>query len=178
MIPACEALRSFADRVCAAGVPLLRYLDFWREFTDDDRASIRTMFRALFGGLGLRKPVAIQSVFAHHRTTAAAERATLRSERYVQVAFSGEAHHLDFADHDLNLVMAPDDPAANVVSFIGFGAYAHEYGLWPRFADLGKARLRQRAADRFCVAVISNPGGGAANRASWSVSRTPARAST
>lgn len=139
-------------------------MDFWREFPDDERASIRTMFRALFGGLGLRKPVAIQSVFAHHRTTAAAERATLGSERYVQVAFSGEAHHLDFADHDLNLVMSPDEPAASVVSFIGFAAYAHEYGLWPRFTDLGKARLRQRAADRFCVAVISNPGGGVRNR--------------
>ena len=134
-------------------------MDFWREFPDDDRASIRTMFRALFGGLGLRKAVAIQSVFAHHRTTSAGDRAELRTERYVHVAFSGEAHHVDFADHDLNLVMAADDPVANVVSFIGFGAYAHEYGLWPRFAE-----RRENAADRFCVAVISNLGGGERNR--------------
>jgi hypothetical protein len=143
--------------VCARGCPDLHYVDFWREFPADESASIRTMFRALFGGLGLRKPVAIRSVFAHHHRATPSEPWPPRSdrERYVRVGFSGEPEFLDPGDFDLNLVMAPDDAPTNVVSFLSFAAYAHEFGLWPSFAG----RAGRRAGEQFCVAVVSNPRG-------------------
>jgi hypothetical protein len=159
IMPPCPELRAFADRVCAGGIPLLRYLDFWKEFPEDDQASIRTMFRALFGGLGLKKPVAIWSVFPHHQRPPDDEVA-LRGDGYVHVAFSGEPHVLDVTRHDLNLVMAPDAAETNVVAYIGFAALAHEFGLWPLLAGRGPARPDRK----FCVAVVSNHEGAARAR--------------
>ena len=155
----CPELRAFADRVGARGIPPLRYIDFWQEFPEEKESSIRTMFRALFGGIGLKKPVAIWSVFPHHRAPPHDE-AELRSDRYVHVAFSGEPQLLDVTCYDLNLVMAPDDPQSNVVAYLGFAALAHEFGLWPLLAGRGPS-----APDRkFCVAVVSNQEGPARAR--------------
>jgi hypothetical protein len=152
--PPPEALRLFAEAVCAQDPPRLSYIDFWRGFpAHDDGSSIRTMFRALFGGIGLRKPVVIRSVFPHHHPPA--DGAVWAGDRVVRVAFSGEAHHLDVGIHDLNLIMAPDDPATNVVAYVNLAANAHEAGLWP----LLSAPRPLRPGRKFCVAVISNVDG-------------------
>ena len=71
----------------------LLYRDFWRGFPGDDSAAIRTMFRALFGGLGLRKPLLVRSVFSHHHADGGAD--GWGPDEVVRVAFSGEAEHLD-----------------------------------------------------------------------------------
>jgi hypothetical protein len=147
----CLQLRLFAEAVCAQDPPQLSYLDFWRGFPVDDGSAIRTMFRALFGGLGLRKPVVIRSVFSNHHGRGA-DGAVWDGDHVVRVAFSGEAHHLDATAHDLNLIMAPDDPARNVVTYVNFAANAHEAGLWPLLA--GARSLNP--ARKFCVAVVSN----------------------
>jgi hypothetical protein len=109
------------------------------------------MFRALFGGLGLCKPVLIRSVFSHHHP-GGGEAAGPDSGEAVRVAFSGEADHLDVDAHDLNLIMAPDDPGRNVVAYVNFAANAHEADLWPRLA--GGRTLHP--GKKFCVAVVSN----------------------
>jgi hypothetical protein len=155
---ACPEIRAFADAVSGSGAPRLRYIDFWNEFPEDDESSLRTMFRALFGGIGLRKPVAIWSVFAHHHPLPPEDDTELRSDRYVHVAFSGEQQTLDVTSYDLSLVMAPDDPRTNVVAYLGFAAIAHEFGLWPLLSGHGPPRPDRK----FCVAVVSNPEPGTA----------------
>jgi hypothetical protein len=144
-------LLSFARGVTASWTPDIKYLDFWTGFPHDDhQASLRVMFSALFGGLGIRKPIAIWTVFRHHRPQF--NHARYWTDRFVHVAFSGEAHHLLPDSFDLSLIMAPDDPARGIVTYLNFAANAHEFGLWPL--------LRRRQAPpperRFCVAVVSN----------------------
>jgi hypothetical protein len=151
--PPCARLRSFADTVCATNPPRLFYEDFWREFPTDDGAAIRTMFRALFGGLGLRKPIVLRSVFAHHHHPDRGGGDRWNADDAVRVSFSGEANHLDVDAHDLNLIMAPDDPARNVVAYISFAGNAHEAELWPLLAG---RRHTVEPRRKFCVAVVSN----------------------
>jgi hypothetical protein len=110
------------------------------------------MFRALLGGLGLRKPVAIRSVFPDPTGPGAPGGVELREEGYVHVGFSGEPYYLDCAPYDLNLIMAPDDPSRNVVAFINFAANAHEFDLWPLFAG----RATEQVPPKFAVAVVSS----------------------
>jgi hypothetical protein len=148
-IPACETLRSF-ERTLAPDFPEFHFLHFWKEFPTDPNASIQTMFRALFGGIGLRKPVAFWSVFPENHP--GFDEAPFRARTHVHVAFSGERHFLDPSGFDLNLIIAADDPARNVVSFVPFAAYAHEFDLWSSFSSARPVGL----AKRFCVAVVSN----------------------
>jgi hypothetical protein len=148
--PPSPKLRSFAEAVCAANPPRLLYRDFWRGFPADDSAAIRIMFRALFGGLGLRKPLLVRSVFSHHHADGGAD--GWGPDEVVRVAFSGEAEHLDVGAHDLNLIMAPDDPARNVVAYVNFAANAHEADLWPLLAGPRAFHPDKK----FCVAVVSN----------------------
>ena len=160
VIRPCAELRSFADTVGRRGTPRLRFVDFWNDFPVDEDSSIRTMFRALLGGIGLKKPVAIWSVFPHHHRGPPADDAELRSHDYVHVAFSGEPTELDVTRYDLNLVMAPDDTETNVVAYLGFAAIAHEFGLWALFGGRGPLRPDRK----FCVAVVSNQQGTARAR--------------
>lgn len=154
VFPASAELRSFARGVTASGTPEIKYLHFWTGFPHSDaEASLRVMFSALFGGLGIRKPIAVWTVFRHHHPQFNHTR--YWSDRYLHVGFSGEAHHLDPDRFDLSLIMAPDDPARGVVTYLNFAANAHEFGLW--------SLLRGRPAPpppppdrRLCVAVVSN----------------------
>jgi hypothetical protein len=155
---ACAEIRAFADGISVRGTPHFRYIDFWNGFPEDEKSSLQTMFRVLFGGIGLQKPVAIWSVFAHHHPRPPDDETELRSDRYVHVAFSGEHHALDVAGYDLNLVMAPDNVESNVVAYLGFAAIAHEFGLWPLLAGHAPPRPDRK----FCVAVVSNPEPGSA----------------
>jgi hypothetical protein len=147
----CPELRRFAETVCAVDPPRLSYSDFWRGFPTVDASAIRTMFRALFGGLGLRERVVVRSVFPHHHANRDGA-PVWAGDQVVRVAFSGEAHHLDVGAHDLNLIMAPDDPARNVVAYLSFAGNAHETGLWP----LLEGRRPPSSGKKFCVAVVSN----------------------
>jgi hypothetical protein len=157
--PPCSRLRSFAEAVCATDSPRIVYRDFWRGFPTDDGAAIRTMFRALFGGLGLRKPVLIRSVFSHHHHHRQ-DGGAPGVDEMIRVSFSGEAEHLHVDAHDLNLIMAPDDPATRVVAYVNFAANAHEADLWPRLAG-GRTLDRGK---KFCVAVVSNFNGDVRSR--------------
>ena len=155
----CLALRLAAEAACAVSSPALHFVHFWPGFSPGDDDSVATMFRAVFGGLGLRKPVAIWSVFPqHHRYEDVS--AFRDRDRYVQVGFSGEGYHWDLESRDLNLIMAPDDPGRNVVSYVNFATNAHEFGLWPLFS-LPRPRRHDK---KFAVAVVSNHEGTTRNR--------------
>ena len=72
--------------------------------------------------------------------------------RYVQIGFSGESYFHDLQSYDLNLIMAPDDPRLNVVSYVNLATNAHEFDLWPMLAR----REPRRRGEKFAVAVVSN----------------------
>jgi hypothetical protein len=149
---ASAALLSFAHGVTVASEPDIHYLDFWSGFPHDDaQASLRVMFSALFGGLGIRKPIAVWTVFRQHRPQF--NHARYWTDRCLHVAFSGEAHHLDPDRFDLSLIMAPDDLARGIVTYLNFAANAHEFGLWPL---LRRRPAPPPAGRRVCVAVVSN----------------------
>jgi len=171
VIPACEELRRTADAYSAGDPtpPDFLYGGFWDGFAaSEEECGLQCVFRALFAGLGIRKPIAMVSVFGE-----AASLAGLRREiDAVYVGFSGEPTYLDPDWFDLSLVMAPTDETRGILCFPFFALRAHETGLWPA---LWSPRAPVLAADaprrRFCVSVVSKSAGEVRNRFAERLSR-------
>lgn len=130
----------------------LKYGGFWDTFYKAPKEnSLRCLFRALFGGMGITKPIVIVSVFG-----------TMHLSKFekehdaIYVGFSGEPHSLNPEWFHINLIMQPTCLTNNIVSLPNFVTNAYEFGLWQNlYSPRPEYPLSKK---KFCCFVVRNGG--------------------
>jgi alpha(1,3/1,4) fucosyltransferase len=132
------------------------FLGFWEGFYKPPESSLRTLIKALFSGIGLRK-VYIVSVFGPpslYNNDIPALRRSETEPGVKWVSYSGEPRALPWADYDVNLIMEPEQLEKRIVSVPNFITNAIELGL---FQSLMRPRVPYCPdKKRFCAFVVRN----------------------
>lgn len=130
----------------------MMYAGFWDTFYKAPKEnSLRCMLRALFAGLGIKKPIIVVSVFGTVHLQ------NIQKERdAIYVGFSGEPHSLNTDWFHINLIMEPTCLAKNIVGLPNFITNAYEFGIWPY---LTSPRPEYPVSKKkFCTFVVRNGG--------------------
>jgi len=151
----CIHMRSIADVYSAKNdesCPLqISYGGFWDAFYQPPvENSLRCLFRALFSGMGITRPIVIVSVFQGTPSLANIQ----KTEGTIYVSFSGEPHHLNPDWFDVNLIMKPTDINNRIVSLPNFVCNSHEMGLWP-YLSIPRP-LFPVEKKKFCAFIVRN----------------------
>lgn len=138
---------------------VFHYGGFWDTFYEPPKEnSLRCMFRALFAGHEITKPIVIVSVFEGMMGL----KKIKRDMDAIYVGFSGEPHHLDPRMFDINLIMKPTDIPNKTILLPNFATNAYEMGLWP-YLQVPRFQIPVEKK-RFCAFVVRNGGAHVRNK--------------